>query len=409
MIRLPGTDFPQKKGVRQMPGRYIYYIQANLVCVLIFLIMLVHDFLNIDRQEKQIKFDTALFCFILYFISDAIWAAAEEGMIAKTAFSSFLINSANFFIMNAISYSWMRYALAAEQIPGRDVPGNRFVQLLPIIVSTVVLALLFLISPGTLINEELVLQPVYSVIQSLVAYIYIITLMFYTIGRAFREKNQTELRKHLMVGLLPLMVIIGGLVQMNLSPESPIFCFSCTILMLIFYIAQMEDRISLDPLTRLNNRGQMIRYLSQESTGHHKDGCRCYVIMIDVNDFKMINDTFGHIEGDRALRIVAGALKSSVRSSPVPVFIARYGGDEFILIAHPKTESDIEELCRDIRRAVLNGCEKEKAPYRIEVGIGYEEHREEENGFENCIERADRRLYENKEYLKQNGMTTRAA
>ena len=66
---------------------FINYAGANFICLIIFGIMLARDLLNVDRQEKQIKYDHALVAFMLYFVSDAIWCAVDSGIIPKTTFS----------------------------------------------------------------------------------------------------------------------------------------------------------------------------------------------------------------------------------------------------------------------------------------------------------------------------------
>jgi diguanylate cyclase (GGDEF)-like protein len=88
--------------------------------------------------------------------------------------------------------------------------------------------------------------------------------------------------------------------------ESNLVC--CIILMLTFYIQSMEALISMDPPTKLNNRGQLFRYVSQE-TSLRMENRPTFVVMLDVNDFKAINDTYGHAEGDRALVIIANSLR----------------------------------------------------------------------------------------------------
>ena len=95
----------------------------------------------------------------------------------------------------------------------------------------------------------------------------------------------------------------------------------------------MKTQISTDPLTRLNNRGQLAGYISQKSNIYHENRLTI-VIMFDINDFKLVNDTYGHAEGDRALILVANALKEVTRNHSMPMFLARYGGVEFILVVH---------------------------------------------------------------------------
>ena len=72
-----------------------YYIESNIICIVIFGIFLGHDLLGVDRQERQIKYDHALIAFMLYFVSDILWAMMVAGHIPLNAWTSAVINFAN--------------------------------------------------------------------------------------------------------------------------------------------------------------------------------------------------------------------------------------------------------------------------------------------------------------------------
>lgn len=383
-----------------MTEYFIYYTESNIVCIVIFSIMLLHDLFGVDRQEKQIKYDYALIAFMLYFLTDAVWASVIAGILPKNRFAVLAINFATYVIMAAITYCWLEYILAVEQYPHRNRPINKFAMLFPFLVSTIALIVTWLVSPGTLMNDALEPQPVFFLFLVCVPIINIVAVLFYSLRKALKEENPIEKRKHLSIGFFPLMVILGGLTQIIFLPKTPIFCFSSTILMLIFFVQSMDVKISLDPLTGLNNRGQLVRYVSMKSN-LHVDGSLTYVIMLDVNDFKMINDTYGHAEGDRALVILADSLKTVARNHSTPIFLARFGGDEFILIAHLKDKAALEELIREIREMIAVQCRNAGTPYQLSVGIGYSELRPEQDSFQICMQRADQNLYLDKERCKQ--------
>jgi diguanylate cyclase (GGDEF)-like protein len=171
--------------------------------------------------------------------------------------------------------------------------------------------------------------------------------------------------------------------------------------MLVFYIQAKEDQISVDPLTKLNNRAQMFRYLSQDAN-MRREGRETYVVMIDINDFKEINDTYGHNNGDRALVTIADALRKAVGMSNMPGFIGRFGGDEFIMIMHPVAEEDMKKLEVNIRFCVHKDCVTSKLPFTITIGIGYDKLTfGNGDNFQSCLERADAKLYEDKARIKQ--------
>ena len=333
-----------------MSGFSPYYIEANIVCVIVFGIILGYNFFNIDRQEKQVKFDNVLIAFILYFLADCVWAAVVDGLLPRNLI--YIVSFLIYVFMVATIYNWYAFVMAYEQVPGRDEPRRRILFLLPYLVFSVILVINFFVAPETLIDNGLETTPLFNIYLSAVPDIYMIAILFYTITRARKEEKASEKKKHLFIGFFPLMVTVGGLVQSVLLPYMPIYCFTCLILMLVFYIDSIEQRVSLDPLTGLNNRGQMIRYCSQRSN-LYMDNRMTVVIMMDIDRFKSINDTYGHAEGDKALIVVADALKKTVNRHSMPSFLCRYGGDEFILIIHPVKMEETAELITEIRDEIV--------------------------------------------------------
>ena len=376
----------------------VYYIESNIVCMLVFGILLIHNYFNIDRQEKQIKFDHVLIAFMLYFLVDCFWAAIVAEIIPKNRFTVVTNVFLIYVLMAAITYFWLQYVLAYEQVPNRGKPKFRFAVLFPFLLSTAALILNYLIDPDMLINENLDTLPFYNIYLVTVPYIYMAAILFYTIRKAIGEENPAEKRKHIFIGFFPLMVIVGGIIQMLFFPYIPIFCFTCLILMLIFYIQSIELRISLDPLTNLNNRGQLNHYISQSSS-LHQDGRLTIVIMIDIDNFKEINDTYGHAEGDKALIIVSESIKKSVNKHSMPSFIGRYGGDEFIIIIYPATRGETDQLINEIRNEI--DVRVKVMDYPLSISAGYDELTGKEDSFQSCIQRADRELYQDK-HLRKN-------
>ncbi len=385
-----------------MPPYFLHYLESNVVCVIIFGIMLAHNLIKQDRQEKQIKYDWTLVAFMGYFIVDTIWAAVIAGVLPNDIALVCTVNFADFLLMAGITFSWLRYAMAVEQVSGRDKPTKIFAILFPFLISAVALVVIFAVAPGLLFDGENMPKPLVNAFLVTTPIIYIVASLFYSLRRVKDETNAEEKRKHVYIGCFPLIVIVGGLAQMLLLPEGALFCSCCTIFMLIFYIQAMEKQISVDPLTGLNNRGQLARYISQ---GAHKDATT-YILMIDINDFKRINDTFGHAEGDRALVIVADALKRIVDGRNFPTFLGRYGGDEFILIAHTQSAPEIDRMITEIRQRIEEDCFLQQTPYVVFVGIGFDKIGGDADTFQKCIARADDNLYIDKKNCKLNSQTT---
>ena len=375
-----------------MTGFSFYYIEANLVCVLVFAIMLLHNHFNIDRQEKQIKFDYALSAFILYFLTDCFWAAIVDGLLPRTRLSMFIVSFLLYVFMSLVIYTWLSFVLAFEQAPHRDRPINRFAVAFPFLVSTLALILHYLLAPQTLIDDRLETTSAFGIYLVAVPYIYMAAILFYSIRKARTTENPGEKRKHLFVGFFPLMTIAGGLVEMVFLPEAPIFCFTAMLLMLVFYIQSLVSQISLDPLTGLNNRGQLERYCSQRSNLYQADR-KTVAVMMDIDRFKAINDTYGHSEGDKALVLVSNALKTVANGHSMPSFLCRYGGDEFILIVHPAELDEVEALIREIQAEI----DRQNTIRAITISAGYDEFHGSGDTIQACIHRADKNLYAEKQ------------
>ena len=387
-----------------MVGQYVYYIESNMICLIIFAILFVHDLIGADRQEKQIKYDHALMGFMLYFVSDSIWALVQDGVIQNSRAVAIITNSANFILMASVTFLWMRYVMAVENVKNREKPLSKFLISLPFIISMVTCAVIFFIDSSLLINNKLEVTLLLNILMTVVPIIYIIAVLGFAINRAVKEDNPTERRRHYYVGFFPLVVVLGGILQL-VFPFAPVFCFSCTILMIIYFIHSMDAQISIDPLTQLNNRGQFMRYTSQPSKLFIENR-RTYIVMMDVNDFKGINDNHGHSSGDKALLIIADAMRYEIQKHDMPVFACRYGGDEFILIVNPSKESEVEKLINDIRSRIIVECEYQDVPYRISIGAGYDELIDgSKDSVQKCMQRADKKLYMDKESIKKAKMS----
>ncbi|WAC24768.1 GGDEF domain-containing protein [Blastomonas sp. SL216] len=104
-------------------------------------------------------------------------------------------------------------------------------------------------------------------------------------------------------------------------------------------VRELEDEICRDTLTPLFNRRYFEQAVASAIAHCQRYQSRAALVFVDVDDLKVINDTFGHAAGDEALRCVAHVLLDNVRSTDV---VARIGGDEFALILGAISEGDVE-------------------------------------------------------------------
>ena len=116
---------------------------------------------------------------------------------------------------------------------------------------------------------------------------------------------------------------------------------------------QAEEKLKYmathDPLTKLNNRNELIRYLKNETLRASRYKHDLSVFMLDIDYFKSINDTHGHLNGDEVLYTFANILQNSIRNSD---YVARYGGEEFFIILPETSLTKAKELAERLRSKI---------------------------------------------------------
>ena len=137
----------------------------------------------------------------------------------------------------------------------------------------------------------------------------------------------------------------------------------------------------------------ILNHLEEQHASLKKDE-KLYFLFIDIDSFKMINDTYGHNEGDKALRIVAEALKEICLDTKG--FCARYGGDEFAVVQVLKSDEDITDLKKQIYNYVEDKNNKQRLAYTLSVSIGCAEYTPEAESVLEVISNADENMYNNK-------------
>ena len=143
---------------------------------------------------------------------------------------------------------------------------------------------------------------------------------------------------------------------------------SVVISLFVVFLNIQNQSLNTDYLTGVNNRKILDAYLKQKINAA-SEGNGFSVIMLDLDDFKQINDTFGHDMGDYALDAFVKLLKSCIRSKD---FIARFGGDEFYIILGGVTKiKDIKETVKRINSCIDQYNESRAQPFWIGCSIGY--------------------------------------
>lgn len=158
---------------------------------------------------------------------------------------------------------------------------------------------------------------------------------------------------------------------------------------------QRLSRLALhDALTGLPNRVLLFDRLETALTRlARSDGARVVVMFLDLDGFKVVNDGHGHQLGDSVLVEIASRLGKCVRATDT---VARYGGDEFVIVCEESDEAEVRSLVRRIRRAVSRPLLVGSQPITLAVSVGVVSEDNPHAAPAEVIERADRAMYRKK-------------
>jgi diguanylate cyclase (GGDEF)-like protein len=191
---------------------------------------------------------------------------------------------------------------------------------------------------------------------------------------AFRKRMPKSLFQPIVNFSLPPLV--GCLIQLLFYGLSVTWS-AITVSIFIVHTGLQNRQFYLDHLTDVYNRRELDNRLRDllrvdhrrrdSRREYHWGGFSC--IMLDIDDFKSINDRHGHVTGDAALKDAAVILKSCVRSSD---FIARYAGDEFVILLNVIDKKTVLQTIRRIKDRTERFNKVGSRPYRLEFSVGYE-------------------------------------
>ncbi|MDD3845125.1 MAG: GGDEF domain-containing protein [Syntrophorhabdaceae bacterium] len=158
-------------------------------------------------------------------------------------------------------------------------------------------------------------------------------------------------------------------------------------------VRELERMALLDPLTRLGNRRYGEMNLAGKLREFKRYGWPFGVLFIDIDNFKVVNDTYGHDAGDRVLRLVAATISSGLRASDV---VSRWGGEEFVAFVASVDEENLRHVGEKIRALVeRSSISLEDETRHVTISIGATLARKKDSAAA-LIKRADALMYRSK-------------
>jgi len=187
-------------------------------------------------------------------------------------------------------------------------------------------------------------------------------------------------------------VIMGGVCAYSILKGQDVAAYVLTFAAVSLFAVEQNNKIRIDKLTKLYNRYGMDAELKKQLGQYEREHSDSfYIIACDLDNFKHINDSWGHPEGDRALVLIADALARVGKAFDSSVF--RIGGDEFVIITDTSEQGLAQEITEAIKER-LDGIDF-RDDFDIKMSIGYALY-DGAASIEELLESADKKLYEAK-------------
>lgn len=368
----------------------VYYIQTNLFSSIILALV----YLNLFNKQEQKNTETRIFKLIIIFnfiilvLDTFMWIFdGRRGLLIRILY---LIDTMAYYtLMPIFCVLWSIYA--DYHIFGSIRRLKKIIKIfiVPLTVNFVLSVMsifgdfLFYIDDSNVYHRG----KLYFLSFFMIYFFFLNTILLIHFNR---KRIPKKLYKYLMVySILP---IIGGVIQTLYYGLVLVFS-SSAISVLIAYIFIQKNQLKTDYLTGLYNRRQFDNYLSDLSEKKRNFAG----VMIDIDNFKHINDKLGHIIGDNALERTAKILRDTFGAGD---FLSRYGGDEFVVITEISDMDKLKERVDVLRKNVLEFNLSGQQPYKLNLSIGYDLYDAGTMSIQEFILHIDRLMYKDKHYNK---------
>lgn len=361
------------------------------------LILYFNSKLKLSYSQSNRLFRLIILMTICVFAVDTAAWLLNGQTLAYARAGLWLLNSFYFILTELIAFFWFVYVFI--QLRGDYLPPEERRKLAVASLPFLAFLVMLLLTPWLDTIFYIDAQNQYQrgrlfFIQNLVGFGYMLAGTAMALWKVKKEELTEKKREYLSLASFILLPLCGGslqILQYGLVLLWPLTAVS----LLMVYINLQHGQIWSDALTGLNNRRRFDQYIKE----HSRAADSWYLIMIDLDDFKKINDTYGHLTGDEALRQTAGLLKKAFGKTNS--FLARYGGDEFAVILDAQSKVEVAGSIAMLNAALTHARYHGEQQYTLSLSIGYARyHSGNTGGIEALIARADQQMYRQKEAKK---------
>jgi diguanylate cyclase (GGDEF)-like protein len=340
----------------------------DIFAILILIVVLVNNIKSGGiGQMRQKLFRSIIVCDILLLALDMaiLVIIGKPGGVIHIALG--ILQCYFFAICSLLCLLWAFFCSAKR---GRQNRARLLLMSLPFLILIVSLLInfgngsIFEITDGNLYQRG----PLFHIV-TVCTYPYIIYSVFVII-RNKKNFQKNELYPYLLTPILPMA---AGIIQLAFEIDVLIVWPSVAIGLMVMQLYSLNEKINVDHMTGLYNRKYLDGYVEDilqmgRLNYSSKSKKKFAALMLDIDNFKKINDTLGHVEGDNAIKTAAEILNRSVRKGD---FVSRYGGDEFLIILNQCSMNTPRRVIGRIKDNTQRYNEEHELPYKLEFSVGY--------------------------------------
>jgi diguanylate cyclase (GGDEF)-like protein len=376
---------------------HLPYVVMEGYCFLYAFTILLRMNSNIGSQDEIRALKAMIYSYFVMLVTDIFYYFVEDDILGVPLWLNYGINGLEIASISFGCYFWFRFVEARlrPHFSHQKLADWLFAIPLAFIVVCDIVSLfngwLFYITPEGHFQDR---GDIFSWVQGTVNYFYLILPTIYSLFRAFRTRARLEKIEYFIYAAYMVAPLVSGLLEDSLS-NVPILALNIFLIIHIIFLTIQNMQIYNDALTDLNNPRHLNQFLEERLPTISADR-PLTLYMLDVNGFKAINDTYGHVDGDYALKMMGFVLKQV--GVEYGAFPARYGGDEFCFVVD-KNKTDPQVIADRINQALAAAQKNpdfKPLPFNLSVSIGYATRRAPEKDPNALIAEADEMLYAQK-------------
>lgn len=369
---------------------YIEYVLINIMCLLISIIIASRVNSDVGNDLEVYWYHFIISMVILFIMTDVTSFILKHQVIHLI--NGFIFKYIRCIISVIIAYGWFRFTLVKVNRKLAETTIIKYTSFIPVIITAIIVCCTDDIYKLTTDNH--VIHGDYYRLQWVIPGMYFLMIVITVIEAARKTKSLTKKKEYYSLLLIGLGPSLGAIVSFFMD-SLPVVVPATLASMLMIFMNLQDGRIHTDVLTSLYNRRATDEYLIERLA---KAKMKPFIIyMIDVDNFKNINDTLGHKNGDLVLQIVAEAMRFTTKH--YDGFIARWGGDEFIIVLDEEKVDQAENIINLMNYFFKYYLFQHHLSEDFSLSIGYKKCQQELKLAE-LYHQVDQEMYQQKEAKK---------